>query len=147
MPQTGGCKGVASIRLVFFTSDVNFQRIHVNAHPVSMEAFIQIISIDGVCSFSPLFGGFLLIPTRILQIVIIASLCIMLDVYSKRHEEPFREGPFSLDYFPFSIGSYLFLLVSFIMRLQNEDFAIRQRVAEKGSDNFFACVFTYNTIK
>ena len=56
--------------------------------------------------------------------------------------------PFSLYYlFSFFIGSYLFLLVSFIMRLQNEDFAIRQRVAEKGSDNFFACVFTYNTIK
>ena len=55
--------------------------------------------------------------------------------------------PFSLDYFPFSIGSYILLLVSFIMRLQNEDFAIRQRVAEKGSDNFFAFIFTYNTTK
>ena len=61
-----------------------------------MDAFIQILSIDGVCSFSPLFGGFLLIPTRILQIVIVASLCIMLDVYSKRHEEPFRSPVFSL---------------------------------------------------
>ena len=97
-----------------------------------MEAFIQILPIDGVCSFSPLLGGFLLIPIRILQIVTVASLYIMLDVYSKRHEEPFREGPFSLDYFPFSIGSYLFSLVSFIMWLQIEDFAIRQRVAKKG---------------
>ena len=98
-----------------------------------MEAFIQILTIDGVCSFSPLLGGFLLIPIRILQIVTVASLCIMLDVYRKRHEEPFRESPFSLDYlFSFFIGSCLFLLVSFIMRLQNEDFAIRQRVAEKG---------------
>ena len=61
-----------------------------------MEAFIQIISIDGVCSFSTLFGGFLLIPIRILQIVTVASLYIMLDVYRKRHEEPFRSPVFSL---------------------------------------------------
>ena len=66
---------------------------HAKATP--FEAFIQLFLIDGVCSFSPLFGGFLLIPIRILQIVIVASLCIMLDVYSKRHKETFRSPVFS----------------------------------------------------
>ena len=56
--------------------------------------------------------------------------------------------PFSLDYFPISIGSYLFSLVSFIMRLQIEDFAIRQRVAEKGVGYLLCfCIYLqYNKI-
>ena len=57
-PKTGGCERIASIRLAFFTSDVNFQRIHVNEHPASFEAFIQLLLIDGVCSFSSCQAGF-----------------------------------------------------------------------------------------
>ena len=133
MPQTGGCKGVASIRLAFLrptSTSSGFMSKHIQPPwRLSFKYFPLMVSFLSI----PLLGGFLLIPTRILQIVTVASLYIMFDVYSKRYEEPFRESPFSLDYlFSFFIGSYILLLVSFIMRLQNEDFAIRQRVAEKG---------------
>ena len=94
-PQTGGCERISSIRLAFLrpTSTSNgFMPMHIQPPwRVSFKYFPLMVSVLSV----PYLADFFSYQFRILQIVTVASLYIMLDVYSKRHEELFRSSVFS----------------------------------------------------